>query len=373
MRVVVAPDKFKDTLSAEQAARAMAAGWRREDPGAEVDEVPVADGGEGTLDALVSALDGRRERVRVSGPLGDPVEAEYGLAYSPEGLIAVVEMATASGLALVSPERRDPLRASTFGTGQLILAATRRGPKRVIVCIGGSATTDGGAGMAQAVGIRLLDEEGRDLRPGGGALRRLARIDAGGLAPELREIDLVVATDVDNPLTGPRGAASVFGPQKGAGPEQVAILEEGLRHCAATIHRDLGIDVRDVPGSGAAGGLGGGLIAFLGARSRGGFDIVSEVLDLPRRLEGADVAVTGEGLFDIQTSGGKAPAGVLRLAREAGCNSVVIAGQIEAGVEPEADLIYSLTERAGSVEVAMRDAARLLQEATEDAAGKLAP
>ena len=347
MRVVVAPDKFRGTLTAVEAADAIARGWRERDPQAEIERVPVADGGEGTLDTLVHALGGRWLRARVSGPLGDPVDAAYGLAETGDGLLAVVEMARASGLGLLAPSRRDPLRATTRGTGELILAAAAHRPRRILVCIGGSATTDAGAGMAQALGIRLLDDGGRDIPPGGRGLGRLARIDATGLARDVRDLDVVVAVDVDNPLTGATGAAAVYGPQKGAGPEEIAVLEEGLGRFAAVVHRDLGIDVRHVPGAGAAGGLGAGLLAFLGARLRPGFELVAEALDLGRKLEAAAACVTGEGRFDAQSSRGKAPAGVLRLAREAGCRSVLIAGEVAPGVEPDADLVFSLAARAG--------------------------
>jgi glycerate kinase len=367
MRVLVAPDKFKGTLTAPEAARAISGGWRRGDPAAQVDEVPMGDGGEGTLDTLVEAMGGRSERVRVTGPLGDPVDAELGLVEG-EGLTAVVEMARASGLGLISEGRRDPMRATTVGTGELILAAARHRPKRMIVCIGGSATNDGGAGMAQALGARLRDEAGRDLPQGGGALRGLASIDTSQIAPEVRGIDIVVATDVENPLAGPHGASAVYGPQKGASPEQVSMLDEGLRHFAAVILRDLGLDVRDVPGAGAAGGLGAGLIALLGARVRPGFDVVAEAVGLAERLEAADVAVTGEGRFDSQSERGKAPAGVLRMAGEAGCRAVLIAGEVADGVLPAAGFVYSLAERAGSVEAAISRAGPLLEEAAEAAA-----
>jgi glycerate 2-kinase len=367
MRVVVAPDKFEGTLSAKEAAAALAKGWRRTDRRAEVEEVPVADGGRGTLETVLDALGGRWERITATGPLGDPVDAAFGLVEGPAGLTAVVEMARASGLALVSEARRNPVRATTWGTGQVIAAALRHQPARVIVCIGGSATNDGGGGMAQALGVRLLDEQGRDLPPGGGALRRLARIDATGLSEAIRRAEVVVASDVDNPLTGPRGASAVYGPQKGATPEQVRALDEALGHLAAVIHRDLGLDVRHVPGAGAAGGLGAGLIAFLGARLRPGFDVVAEALDLERRLQDADVAVTGEGKYDTQTERGKAPAGVLRLARVAGCRTVLIAGQVEEGTNPPADLVYDLASRAG-LDAALNRAPELLEDAAADAA-----
>jgi glycerate 2-kinase len=369
MRVVIAPDKFKGTLTAVQAAAAMSTGWRRTDRRAEIEEAPMADGGEGTLDTLLGALDGRKERLRVTGPLGDPVEADIGVVEGTGGLTAVVEMARASGLTLISEPRRDPTRATTRGTGEMILAAARRRPERVVVCIGGSATNDGGAGMAQALGIRLLDERGRDLPPGGAALRRLARIDATELDHDVRRIDVVVACDVDNPLTGPRGASAVFGPQKGATPEQVRLLDEALGHLAAVIDRDLAIDVRDIPGAGAAGGLGAGLVAFLGARLRPGVEVVAEALGLHRRLERADVAVTGEGRYDAQTERGKVPAGVLRMAREAGCRTVLIAGQVEEGVDVPADLVYDLSARVGR-DAAMERTRDVLADAAAEAAGR---
>lgn len=370
MRVVIAPDKFKGTLSAKDAASALAAGWRSADGAAEVQEVPVADGGEGTLDTLLAALGGERRRAKVTGPLGDPVEADYGLIGSGSRRAAVVEMARASGLALLAESRRDPLRTTTRGTGELILAAAREGAGRLVVCIGGSATNDGGAGLAQALGVRLLDQTGADLPPGGAALRRLARIDTRGLDRAVRNLRVYVASDVDNPLTGPRGASAVYGPQKGGSPEDVTALDQALGHFAAVIHRDLGIDVREVPGAGAAGGLGAGLVAFLGAGVRPGFDVVAEVLDLPRRLEAADVAVTGEGRWDRQTERGKAPAGVLRLATEAGCRTVVVAGQVEEGARPQADLVYSLATRMG-LDAALARTRELLTEAAAQAARDL--
>jgi glycerate 2-kinase len=366
VRVVIAPDKFKGTLTAPEAAAAMATGWRWGDPRAEVEEVPVADGGDGTLDTLLVALEGERGSARVTGPLGAPVDAMYGLARS-RGVLAIVEMARASGLLLLGPGRRDPLGASTFGTGQLILAACRHRPNRLLVCVGGSATNDGGAGMAQALGVRLLDGQGRDLPPGGAGLERLARIDATTLDPRLRGVDVTVASDVDTPLTGPHGASAVFGPQKGASVEDAARLDSALGHFAAVVHRDLGIDVRHVPGGGSAGGLAAGLIAFLGARIRPGFDVVAEALDLPARLERADVAVTGEGRYDRQSERGKAPARVLTMAREAGCRSVLVAGEVETSLTPPADLVYSLAQRAGR-EAALARPRELLQETAAEAA-----
>ncbi len=345
MRVLVAPDKFRGTLSAAEAARAIAAGWRRVRPSDRVEEVPMADGGEGTLDALLSVLGGERRRVRVRGPLGDPVDAAFGLT-AERPARAVVEMAAASGLALVSEPRRDPLRASTYGTGELIRAACRAGAREVIVGLGGSATTDGGAGMAQALGIRLLDAEGREVGSGGGgALVQLAGIDAGGLDPDVRRARFVAACDVEAPLTGPGGAAAVFGPQKGASRADVEVLDRALAHLAAIIHRDLGLDLRDVPGAGAAGGLGAGLVAFLGAHLRPGVGVVMEAVGLPARIEAADLVITGEGSFDAQSLLGKVAGGVIRAAREVGVPVVVLCGRSEVGVDGV--VVESLVERVG--------------------------
>ena len=366
MRVLIAPDKFKGTLTAREAARAIEAGWRRGAPGAKTETIPMADGGEGTLDALVAALRGERHSERVTGPLGDPVEAEYAIVDSPGGRLGVVEMASASGLNLVSAGRRDPKRATTRGTGELILAAARRGASSILVCVGGSATNDAGAGMAQALGIRLLDERGRDIRPGGAGLLDLARIDATTLDPAVRDVRYVAATDVDNPLTGPHGASAVYGPQKGATPEDVLLLDRALGHFAAEVHRDLGVDVREVRGAGAAGGLGAGLVAFLGARLRPGVDVVIEAVGLVQRVQGADVVVTGEGSFDAQSLRGKAPAGVLRVAAEARVPAVVLCGRREA--EVPGVLVASLAERFGERDAMERPGPLLERLAAEVAA-----
>lgn len=367
MRIVIAPDKFKGTLEAAAVAAALATGWQRTDRGAEIEEIPVADGGDGTLEALVAALGGEIRRAGVTGPLGEPEEASYGLVPSGGGLMGVVEMARASGLALIPEGSGDPLRATTRGTGELILAACEHQPHRVLVCIGGSATNDAGAGMAQALGARLLDERGKELPAGGAALDGLARIDLSGLPPSVRSVEFLVACDVDNPLTGPLGASAVYGPQKGADPDDVALLDRALGHWAAVVHRDVGIDVRDLPGAGAAGGLGAGLVAFLGAKLRPGFDLVAEALGLPTRVEAADVVVTGEGRYDSQSERGKAPAGVLRLGREALRRTALVAGQIEDGVRPDADVVYSLAEEGG-LEDALARPRELLEDAGEEVA-----
>ena len=331
--------------------------------------MPLGDGGEGTLDALVAALGGETYRETVSGPLGDPTPAEFAIVHSPPRGLGVVEMARASGLTLLSPARRDPKRATTRGTGELILAACRRGSRSVLVCIGGSGTNDAGAGMAQAVGIRLLDEHGMDIGPGGASLLDLVRIDVSTLAPEVRQTSFVVATDVDNPLVGPSGASAVYGPQKGASPEDVALLDRALGHFAAVVFRDLGVDVRTEPGAGAAGGLGAGLMVFLGAKLRPGIEVVMEAVCFWERLEKADLVVTGEGTFDEQSLRGKTPAGVLRAAEELRIPGVVLCGQRTAA--PPGAPVFSMAERFG-LEAATERPGTVLEELAAEVAARLA-
>lgn len=368
MRVLVAPDKFRGTMSAAEAARAIEAGWSRADPSAELELVPMADGGEGTLDALMAALGGERLTERVTGPLGDPVLAPFALVPSADGAMGVVEMATASGLALIPRTRRDPKIATTYGTGELILAACRRGARKVLVCVGGSATNDGGAGMAQALGVRLLDRRGEDVGPGGAALIDLGSIDIRGLDPSVRDASFVVATDVDNPLLGPNGATAVYAPQKGASAEDVRRLERALAHMAAVVSSDLGIDVRDVPGGGAAGGLGAGLVAFLGARLRPGVQVVMDALGLPARIERADLVITGEGRFDRQSLRGKVPAGVLRAASAARVPALVLCGR--ADVQPEGTKVVAMADRYG-MEAALHRPRETLERLAADVAAEL--
>jgi glycerate kinase len=325
MRIVIAPNAFKGSLSALEAAEAIGEGVRAAVPDADLVLVPIADGGDGTVEALVAATHGERRVLRVRGPLGDPVDADYGLIDG--GSTAVIEMAKAAGLALVPPEKRDPRVTTTYGVGELLQRAYDDGARHFIVGIGGSATNDGGAGMAQALGYHLLDAQGHELPPGGLALKRLARIHAGGVHANWKEADVEVASDVTNPLTGPSGASAVYGPQKGATPEMVAELDAALKHFAEIIRRDLGVDVEHLPGAGAAGGLGAGLVAFTGARLRPGAEMVMEAVRLDERLKGAQLVITGEGRLDSQTARfGKGPAAVARHARNAGIAVVAIAG-----------------------------------------------
>ncbi len=335
-RIVIAPQGFKGSLTATEIARAIEQGVKRALPAVETVIVPVADGGDGTLQALVDSSGGHVQAATVTGPLGKPVAAQWGSL--GDGATAVIEMARASGLALLKLEERDPLLATTRGTGDLIRVALDSGNRKFIVGIGGSATNDGGAGMAQALGARLLDAQGRDLPPGGAALARLARIDVSGMDRRLKESKITVACDVNNPLCGPTGASAIFGPQKGATPEMVRQLDAALSHYADVIERDMGADVRNRPGAGAAGGLGSGLMAFLKAELRPGVDIVLEAVDLEGKLPGADLVITGEGQIDRSTAFNKAPVGVARFAKKRGIPVIAIAGSLGEGFHQMHDL-----------------------------------
>jgi glycerate 2-kinase len=364
MRIVVAPNAFKGSLSALEAATAIGEGIRIAAPDADVVLVPIADGGDGTVDALVAATSGERRTRKVRGPLGDPVDAEYGLIDT--GSTAVIEMAKAAGLALVPAEKRDPRITTTYGVGELVQHAYDEGARHFIVGIGGSATNDGGAGMAQALGYHLLDDTGRELPPGGLALKRLARIHVGGVHANWKETTVEVACDVTNPLTGPRGASAVYGPQKGATPEMVAQLDAALHHFAEIIRRDLGVDVENLPGAGAAGGLGAGLVAFTGAHLRPGAEMVMEALHLDERLSGAHLVITGEGRLDSQTARfGKGPAAVARHAKNAGIPVVAIGGSVAE--ENELRLLFDGLEATvvepGTLDEAIAQARPLLARA----------
>lgn len=364
MRIVIAPNAFKGSLSALEAADAIAEGVRVAAPDAELVLVPIADGGDGTVEALVAATQGERRTLRVRGPLGDPVNADYGLIDG--GSTAVIEMAKAAGLALVPAEKRDPRVTTTYGVGELLQRAYDDGARHFIVGIGGSATNDGGAGMAQALGYHLLDAQGHELPPGGLALKRLARIHTGGVHANWKEAEVEVACDVTNPLTGPSGASAVYGPQKGATPEMVKDLDGALQHFAETIRRDLEIDVEHLPGAGAAGGLGAGLVAFTGAALRPGAEMVMEAVRLDERLKGAHLVITGEGRLDSQTARfGKGPAAVARHARNAGIPVVAIGGSIadEAELRLLFDGIKTTVVEPSSLDHAIAQARPLLVRA----------
>ncbi|MGF1427697.1 glycerate kinase [Kitasatospora sp. LaBMicrA B282] len=322
--VVVAPDKFKGTLEGAEVAARLAAGIRRVVPGVEVRELPVADGGEGTLAAALAA-GFTRIPAKVAGPTGLPVDA----AIAVKGEVAVVELAQASGLARLPGGRTAPLAAGSYGVGQLIGRAVALGAKRIVLGLGGSACTDGGAGMVQALGVGLYDAQGGELPPGGAALRRLHRLDPGSLADTLSGVEVVVACDVDNPLLGARGATAVYGPQKGAEGEDLVVLEEGLTRWADLVRTSTGEDFRDAPGAGAAGGVGFAALALLGATMRPGIELLLELLGFDEAVRGARLVVTGEGCLDAQTLHGKAPAGVAAAATGAGVPVAAVAGRLE--------------------------------------------
>lgn len=365
MRVVIAPDSFKGSIRAREAAEAIARGVRAVFPCAETLLVPIADGGEGTVDALVAAAGGRVLETQVSGPLGDPVLARWGIL--ADGATAVIEMAAASGLPLVPPDRRDPRCTSSRGTGDLVRAALDAGLRRLMIGIGGSATNDGGTGMARALGIRFLDSEGQEIPEGGSALSHLQSIDLSGADPRLGATEILVACDVDNPLTGPRGASAVYGPQKGATAEMVMDLDRALGHFARIAARATGRDVADRPGAGAAGGLGAGLLFFTPARLRPGVEIVLETTGFDALLEGADLVITGEGRTDAQTAMGKAPVGVASVARHRGVPVICISGGLGEGANQVLscgiDALCGIVPGPMSLEAAMANGPSLLEEA----------
>lgn len=363
MRILIAPQEFKGSLTARAAAEAMARGLRRSVPEADLEVLPMADGGPGTLDVLVEATSGRFVEAVARGPMGEPVRARWGAL--GDGRTAVVEMAEASGLVRVPEAERDPRRASTHGTGELLRAALDEGYRRIIVGVGGSATNDGGAGLAQALGVRLLDEGGNDLPPGGAALARLQRIDAARSDARLRESEVIVAADVTNPLCGPDGASLVYGAQKGAGEAVARELDAALAHFADVVKRDLGIDKANEPGAGAAGGLAYGLLVFCSATMRPGFEVVAEAAGFAAHLVGADLVVTGEGRLDRQTAFGKTTAGLARAARAAGKPVVAIVGSTQDGGEPSLfDAVFALTDYASADEAVSR-AGELVARAAE--------
>ncbi|MCS4267573.1 glycerate kinase [Serratia sp. BIGb0163] len=362
-KVVIAPDSFKESLSAMAVAEAIELGFRQIYPQVQYVKLPMADGGEGTVDSMVAATGGEIVRVEVTGPLGQPVSAFYGLL--GEGETAVIEMAAASGLHLAPKGQRDPRITTSYGTGELILAALERGVKTIILGIGGSATNDGGAGMMQALGARLLDDQQQPLPPGGAALARLAQIDLSAVDPRLQQVSVTAACDVDNPLCGPHGASAVFGPQKGATPEMVTQLDAALSHFGSLLQQATGREVLNAPGAGAAGGMGAALLGMLNARLRPGIEIVIETLRLEEALRDADLVITGEGRLDSQSIHGKTPIGVARVAKRHGLPVIGIAGSLSKDYQVVhqhgIDAAFSVLDRVVTLEEALTDAADNLE------------
>lgn len=369
MKIVIAPDSFKESLGAAAVAEAIGRGWRQVFPLAEMVLLPMADGGEGTVDALLAAVGGERRECQVRGPLGTPVRAHWGWL---DNAAAVLEMAAASGLHWVAPAQRDVTRSCTYGTGELIRQALDAGATRIILGLGGSATNDGGAGLLQALGVRLLDRHGGELAPGGAALAELERLDISGLDPRLQQVRVEVAADVDNPLCGPHGASRVFGPQKGASPAQVEQLDVALAHYAQCVATVLGEDHRDFPGVGAAGGVGFACKAFLHASFRPGIELVAELSGLAQALQGADLLITGEGRLDAQSLHGKTPVGVARIAQAAGVPVIALAGSLGEGYQAlygaGIEAAFSLTPGPVSLEQACASAAAELEARSADLA-----
>jgi glycerate kinase len=369
MKIVLAPDSFKGSLSAIQVCDAMQRGILHVAPDAKVIKIPLADGGEGTVRALVSATGGVLQSTGVVGPLGEAVEAEFGL--STDGETAFLEMAAASGLELVPEEKRNPLQTTSYGTGQLISAALERGCRKIIIGLGGSATTDGGSGMAQALGVRFFDWDGKEIADymNGERMGRVHKISTDNLHRSLRDVDISAACDVDNPLLGPNGAVAVYSQQKGATPQQKKRLERNMRRFVDVVEKAIDVRVSDVPGAGAAGGLGAALLAFTGAVLRPGIGIVLEACDFSRRIAKADIIFTGEGKVDQQTAFGKTISGVVSEARKQHVPVIVVAGQIESGVEMLYDSgvtsMFSICEGPVTLEEALQHAGPLVENCME--------
>ncbi|WP_305403160.1 glycerate kinase [Photobacterium leiognathi] len=359
MKIIIAPDSYKESLTAMEVATAIENGFRQVIPNAEYIKLPMADGGEGTVQSLVDASNGTIIEHSVTSPLGEQVNGFFGLM--GDGKTAIIEMAAASGLHLVSPDLRNPMLTTSFGTGELILAALDKGVEHIIVGIGGSATNDGGIGMAQALGVRFLDENNKQISYGGGALDRLHHIDISNIDPRLVSVRLEVACDVDNPLCGEKGASQVFGPQKGATPEMVTQLDNNLAHYAEIIKRDLGKDVKDMAGAGAAGGMGAALLGLFNAQLRPGIEIVMDAVNLADALKDADLVITGEGRIDSQTIHGKTPIGVAHTAKRFNKPVIGIAGSLSYDCnvvhEHGIDAVFSVVPRSVSLAEALAEAA----------------
>lgn len=365
---VLAPDSFKESMTAKEVCIAMEKGLKKIFPGAVYIHVPMADGGEGTVQSLIDVTQGQIFQQTVVGPLGEPVDASYGVM--GDGKTAVIEMASASGIHYVSQNTRNPLITTTYGTGQLISACLDKGIKKIILGIGGSATNDGGAGMAEALGVKFYDEVGEPLNRGGGALEKLHHIDITGIDPRLADVDILVACDVTNPLCGENGASHIFGPQKGATPEMVKTLDSNLSHYADVIKAQLGKDIATQPGAGAAGGLGAGLMAFTDCTLQKGIDIVIEYSGLREKLVNADFCFTGEGRIDSQTKFGKTPYGVAKTAQENNVPVIAVSGCVGSGVEDlyqeGIDAIFGIIPHAKSIDGLLKEGALNMERTCEN-------
>ncbi|ADL70047.1 glycerate kinase [Thermoanaerobacterium thermosaccharolyticum DSM 571] len=366
MKILVAPDSFKGSLSSKEVLEAISEGIRRAID-AEIVGVPIADGGEGTVDALIFSSGGKVVEAEVVGPLGDTVKSFFGILNDGT---AVIEMAASSGLSLVPDNMRNPLITTTYGVGQLIKEALDKGCRKFIIGLGGSATNDGGAGMIQALGVKLLDEDGKDIPYGGGNLYKLKKVDISSIDKRVYESIFIVASDVTNPLCGENGASAVYGPQKGATKEMVEILDDNLRHYASVVKETLGKDFSDVPGAGAAGGLGFSLMAFLNAKIRSGIDIVMEASNIDEKIKSCDIVITGEGNTDFQTAYGKAPAGIARIAKKYGKPVLILSGGLGKNYKDLYDVgvtsMFSIVDKPMTLQEAMINAKKLMSDRAED-------
>jgi len=362
LKILIAPDSFKESLTSIEVADYLKEGFKKADKNFEITKLPLADGGEGTVKSLVAATDGKIMKKEVTDPLGNKVEAIYGIL--GDGKTGVIEMATASGLPLVPKDKRNPLKTTTYGTGELIKAALDQGCTKLIIGIGGSATNDCGVGMAQALGGKFLDEDGKQIGYGGQYLKDIEKIDLSQLDSRIAETEIEVACDVDNPLYGKNGAAYIYGPQKGASKDQVKELDQGLKHIAEIIKDDLGKQINEIPGAGAAGGLGAGLSAFLDAKLRPGIKIVMEASKLREKMKKVDLVVTGEGKIDGQTASGKTPVGVSRIAKKEELPVIAVAGTIgedaEKVYDEGIDFLYSVIDKPMTLKEAIDNADELL-------------
>jgi glycerate 2-kinase len=369
MKIIIAPDSFKGSLSAFEVAKSIQRGIIKIDESIETVIVPMADGGEGTVQSLIDASDGEIVELTVHDPLFREIKSFYGIM--GDGVTAVIEMAAASGLPLLIPEERNPLKTTTYGTGELIKDALTRGCQKFIIGLGGSATNDGGCGMAQALGAKFFDKNGNEVGLGGGELSKIDKIDISGIDTRIKNAEFLAACDVDNPLCGDKGASAVYGPQKGASADDVILLDKGLEHFAQLVNQQINLDIKDVAGAGAAGGLGAGALIFLQAQLQRGIEIVTQTTNLAGKMAGADLVITGEGKIDSQTAFGKTPFGVAQLAKQKNIPVVAIAGSLGDGYQTLYDKgfdeIYSIMNKSMSLKYAIENAALLLENSAENA------
>ncbi len=368
MKIVVAPDSFKESLSAKQVAGSITLGILKVFPDAEIVQIPVSDGGEGLLDAFSEAMEVQKISMVVRDPLLRDIDAHYGVL--DDKTTAVIEMANASGLELLEENEKDPVVTSSYGTGQLILNALDRGYSKLIIGLGGSATNDGGMGMVRALGVRFLDENNEEIGEGGGVLDRLRKIDISGLDDRLVKCKITGACDVTNPLTGPNGASFVYGSQKGGTPDALKQLDENMMHYASIIQSDIGVEANTVEGAGAAGGMGAALVAFFGAKLRSGFDLISESLELEYHIRNANLVITGEGKIDKQTLNGKVVSGVAGIAKKCNVPVIVIAGKIGEGIDQiynhGVTAVFSIVDQPMELAAALKNADGLIQSCVEN-------